>query len=367
MEFTPQFQREMVVLLLQDTEAYGRYFDIWKPEYFDDVHHRKISEAFIKVRVSAKEHPTKTSIIQELLGDLEDVRNLPMDKEEQLKELEILYAAKPQNKNYTIEKVRRAAHNESIKVALGAAIEHIHNEDPIKAFDVLTQANRVGSAKEEELENVVNELAVAQIDESPNILGNRLLERGTFGVIIGHSGVGKSTLTVQAGIELAAGHPLLGITPARPLKVLVVQAEGSKNDRIDQVRCLQVLVPDEEERKEMSDRLWMYSTTLRGEELFTKLRELNNHQKVPFDLFILNPAFAFLQDGAAAEESKDVSHFLRKLWLPFLQETDSAGLIMHHPPKLNNRDTSKWTVCHVPVRGSRQCRMDERSPILYEH
>jgi hypothetical protein len=84
MEFTPEFQREMVVLLLQDPEAYGKYLDIWKPAYFDDVRHRKISEAFIKVRVSAKEHPTKTSVIQELLGDLKDVRNLPMDKEAEL-------------------------------------------------------------------------------------------------------------------------------------------------------------------------------------------------------------------------------------------------------------------------------------------
>ena len=30
-----------------------------------------------------------------------------------------------------------------------------------------------------------------------------------MGVIIGHSGAGKSVLTVQMGIELAAGHPIL--------------------------------------------------------------------------------------------------------------------------------------------------------------
>jgi hypothetical protein len=50
-----------------------------------------------------------------------------------------------------------------------------------------------------------------------------------------------------------------------------------------------------------------------------------------------------MPDGSVAEESKDVSHFLRKLLLPFLGKQQAAGVVMHHPPKLTNRDTSKWT------------------------
>jgi DNA-binding transcriptional ArsR family regulator len=343
--FTPLFQREMLVLLLQDPTAYGKYQGVWTPSYFDDVNQRKIVEAFIKARVGAREHPTKATIIQEVLDGIEDVRGvLPMDKVAQLKEVEVLYNAPlPKNKDYTLERVRKFAHNQALVSALGAAIEHVHISDPKGAFSILTAANRVGSPQEEGLESA-GDLADATIDESQNILGNRLLERGTFGTVIAHSGAGKSTLTVQAGVELAAGRPILGIAPARPLKVLVVQAEDSRNDRVEQMRCLPVLVTDEEERKRVNQNFWMYSTTRRGEDLFTKLKEINDEQKVPFDLYILNPAFAFLQDDASAEDSTDVGHFLRKLLLPFLQETGATCLIMHHPPKINNRDTSKWTV-----------------------
>jgi len=340
--FTPLFQRELAVILLKDPTAYGRYHEVWHPAYFDDVNQRKIVEAYLRVREMGKgEHPTETSIRQQLLAGVKDVRQpLPMDKEAVLEELVVLYKATPQNQNYSLEILRKFTKTQAVVSSLGAAIECVQSGEPEKAYNLIGAAIKVGS-ETEELENI-KDLIDAQIDNSQNILGNRLLERGTFGVIIGHSGAGKSVLTVQAGVELAAGHPILGIAPARPLKVLVVQAEDSKNDRIDQVRCAPVLVTDENERKEMERNFRMYSTTLRGEELFAKLRQLSEEQL--FDFYILNPAFAFLPDGAAAEESKDVSHFLRKLWLPFLMEREAAGLIMHHPPKLNNRDTSKWTV-----------------------
>jgi DNA-binding transcriptional ArsR family regulator len=346
--FTPLFQREMLVLLLQDPEAYGKYRDVWTASYWDDVNHRKIVEAFLRARAGAKEHPTKTTIIQEVLDGIDNVRGiLPMDKVAQLDEVEVLYNAplpSPGNANYGLKRVARFAKNQAIVAALGSMIEKVHIGDPDGTASIFANASRVGSLNEEDGLESAEDLASATIDESQNILGNRLLERGTFGVIIGHSGAGKSTLTVQAGVELAAGHPILGIVPARPLKVLVVQAEDSRNDRIDQMRCLPVLVTDEEERKTVYSNFRMYSTTRRGEDLFTKLKEINDEQKIPFDLFILNPAFAFLQDDASAEESADVGHFLRKQLLPFLQETGATCIIMHHPPKINNRDTSKWTV-----------------------
>jgi RecA-family ATPase len=128
-----------------------------------------------------------------------------MATEAQLKEVEILYnAGLPDNKDYTLDRVKKFAHQQSFVSALGRAIELLHANDPVKAFSVLTAVNRVGTATEEELESA-RDLVDAEIDESQNILGNRLLERGTFGVIIGHSGAGKSFLTVQAGVLMAAG------------------------------------------------------------------------------------------------------------------------------------------------------------------
>jgi replicative DNA helicase len=343
--FTPLFQREMLVLLLQDPTAYGRFHDIWDASYFDDITHVRIFQAFTNVRAGGGQHPNKASIIESLMGGLDSRGILPMDKIAQLKELDYLYEAPPvENSKFTQSIVRKVAQQQAMVAAMGAAIEALHIDDPDKSINLLLTAHRVGTDTEQQgIINVVNDLMDAEIDETQNILGDRLLERGTFGVISGHSGAGKSILTVQAGISLARGLPILGIAPARSLKVLIVQAEDSWNDLVNQTRCLHTLVPDEEVRKEMSDRFWIIPSNQRGEKLFAELRELNAEQKVPFDLYILNPAFAYLQDGASAEDSSDVSHFLRKLLTPFLIEQDAACIIMHHPPKLNNRDTTKWT------------------------
>src|SRR5271165_5852339 len=107
--FTPLFQRELAVLLLKDPTAYGQYHEVWKPSYFDDVNQRKIVYAFLQVREIAGEHPTETSMVQQLLNGVKDVRQpLPMDKEELLKELGVLYAAAiPQNKKFSFEIMRK--------------------------------------------------------------------------------------------------------------------------------------------------------------------------------------------------------------------------------------------------------------------
>ena len=118
------------------------------------------------------------------------------------------------------------------------------------------------------LKNVFSDLLNAEIDESQNLLGNRWLERGTFATMIGSSGVGKSVAATQGGILTAAGLPFFGIKPPRPLRVLIVQSEDSRNDRIDQVQCARVLVPTEK-HAETDKNLFIYTTTdERGKVLF---------------------------------------------------------------------------------------------------
>src|SRR6202035_5189610 len=119
------------------------------------------------------------------------------------------------------------------------------------------------------LESIFNDLLNAQIDEAQNLLGNRWLERGTFATLIGSSGIGKSVAAMQTAICTAAGLPAFGIKPPRPLRTLIVQSEDSRNDRIDQVQCARVLIP-EEMHAEVDKRIAIYTTTdERGEELFS--------------------------------------------------------------------------------------------------
>ena len=73
-----------------------------------------------------------------------------------------------------------------------------------------------------------------------NVLGNRWLCKGGSCLIVGQSGIGKSSFAMQMAINWALGKATFGIAPERPLKSLIVQAE---NDRGDIAEMLKVL-PD---------------------------------------------------------------------------------------------------------------------------
>jgi RecA-family ATPase len=94
-----------------------------------------------------------------------------------------------------------------------------------------------------------NDLLDAEIDETQNILGHRWVERGTFATLIGSSGIGKSVAAMQIAIQAAAGLPVFGIPPVRPLNVMVIQSEDSRNDRITQIQCVRELVKEPEHLK----------------------------------------------------------------------------------------------------------------------
>jgi hypothetical protein len=174
--FTPLFQREMLILLLKDPTAYGRYQSVWNPSCFDDVSHRTRPRSSMR-ESEPKSTPPRPPSSKKYWGGRDLRGPLEMAIQAQLKEVEILYnAAIPDNKDYTLERVRKFSHQQAFISALGAAIEQVHINDTEGAYSILTAANRVGTTTEEELESACD-LVDAEIDGSQNILGNRLLER----------------------------------------------------------------------------------------------------------------------------------------------------------------------------------------------
>lgn len=180
------------------------------------------------------------------------------------------------------------------------------------------------------IENPVQDLLNSKIDYSQNILGNLFVERGTYAVIQGSSSIGKSMLGVQMGIEAALGRETFGLKVDGPLKVLILQGEDSKNDRIRQNQCIHKLATTDKELILIEQNLRIITPlkrAQRGKKLFDFLTEhLTGHT---VDLFILNPAFAFL-DGQNAE---DVGDFLREQLQEFLRRKNAAGIVIHHVPK----------------------------------
>jgi AAA domain len=182
------------------------------------------------------------------------------------------------------------------------------------------------------IENPVRDLWNEEIDDSANILGNFWLERGSFAVIQGTSGIGKSMVAFQIGVEAALGVPPFGFKVDKPLKVLLLQAEDSRNDRIRQASCISKLAETREERALVERNLRIVTPRKRahrGAKLFDLLTRA--FADFEFDLFILNPAFAFV-DGSI-NDSTSVGDFLRTQLQEFLRAKNAGGIVVHHNPK----------------------------------
>ena len=68
------------------------------------------------------------------------------------------------------------------------------------------------------LEDPVVHLLNEEIDRSASILGNLWLERQSYAVMQGTSGIGKSMLAVQLGVEAALGREVFGLAVQSPLR-----------------------------------------------------------------------------------------------------------------------------------------------------
>lgn len=142
-QFTTQFQRELLVLLLKDPAAYSTYHDIWSPSYFSDHDHVRIATAFLKIRAEG-EHPTEVVLKQELLKDC-DMKNIPQERVKLLQEVDIIYAATPQNQKYSYKIVREFAQNQALAEAIGVSIDLLRAGEFEKVRPIIDNALAVGS------------------------------------------------------------------------------------------------------------------------------------------------------------------------------------------------------------------------------
>jgi hypothetical protein len=168
----------------------------------------------------------------------------------------------------------------------------------------------------------------------------RFLCRGGAALLVGPTGVGKSSLSMQAAICWAAGKPCFGLQPARPLKVLIIQAENDEGD-IAEMRdgVLAGLELTPQERAVALANITVVSEDTKTREGFaTLLDQLLAHD--PRDLVIADPAFAYL--GGDASSQRDVSPFLRNMINPVIHKHNIGFLLVHHsnkPPQGEQKGT----------------------------
>ena len=178
----------------------------------------------------------------------------------------------------------------------------------------------------------LGELLIPTDDDPKELLKFRFLWRGGALLLVGPTGIGKSSFAMQAMILWALGLPAFGFTPARPLKSVLVQAENDEGDLAEMrdgvIRglgltpeqaaqaCLNVLVV----REDSQTRMAFVQLVLRP--------LLSTHRP---DLLWIDPALAYL--GGEASSQKDVGEFLRNMLNPLLHEFECGCILLHHSNK----------------------------------
>lgn len=185
------------------------------------------------------------------------------------------------------------------------------------------------------------------VDDPNALIGHekRFLSKGGSWMVIGPSGIGKSTLVTSLCIHAAAGVSWHGLTFRRPLKTLVVQAENDDGDLSEMLSggCATV-------RKEFTDSqfktmgknlLFEQSTDKIGEKFTRWLEEIIRESGAEF--VVIDPLLSFVGDDIS--QQKVASQFFRNYLQPVLHRTGAICLLVHHtgkPPKekVKNADLS---------------------------
>ena len=174
-------------------------------------------------------------------------------------------------------------------------------------------------------------LALPPIDPNELFL-HRLLCRHGLGLLVGPSGLGKSTFIMAGAVKWAWGIEHFGFKPLRPLRLLVAQAENDLYDMREQFGgCIRSMKLTDEQFEFINERISIVTiNSVVGDEFCEVLRRLIIEHRA--DLVVIDPALAYL--GGDANSQVEVGRFLRKGIAPVLAETNSAAILVHHTPKL---------------------------------
>jgi hypothetical protein len=178
-------------------------------------------------------------------------------------------------------------------------------------------------------------------DPTQTLLGNRFLCREGGMLFIGPSGIGKTAASVQQDLLWSIGQPAFGIKPARPLKILTIQAEDDDGDLSEIVSGIKGHLDLTPTQIELSRRncLYVSEKSLTGVAFLTQV-VAPLLVKVGPDILRINPLQAYL--GGDIKESELTAAFLRNTLNPLLVTYHCGVILVHHTPKTNFRDTSEW-------------------------
>lgn len=184
------------------------------------------------------------------------------------------------------------------------------------------------------------------------LIGNRYLSRGDGAILSSTSGMGKSSLALQAATTWALGRRLFGgFAPSGPLRSLIFQSEDSEGDVAEvQLSLFHAMRLSDEERTQVGDRVRIVTDRVhRGPQFIEEIRR----QIALFqpDIVWINPLLAFI--GGDVNDAEATGAFLRDGLNGLNEPPRFAYIIVHHtakPPK--ERQDRRWNEVMYDMAGS---------------
>lgn len=173
-------------------------------------------------------------------------------------------------------------------------------------------------------------------DEDPEcMIGKRWLCRKKSLLIVGQSGVGKSSLMMQMAICWAAGKPFFGMHSKSPKRVLIIQGENDMGDIAEAFQdvCAGFDNWTDHDQSTLNTNLKILQICGKsGSHFASSLRRETITQKA--DFVFVDPLLSFASGNVSSTE--DMTRFLREQIDPVLLETGAVLVAMHHTGKPGN-------------------------------
>ncbi len=239
-------------------------------------------------------------------------------------------------------------------VAIGARLQEAAKNDA-SATDIISEMRRAIEVESAE-NNTVSKLdgyslaalAESEIDTESILLGVdgvRYLCRGGTGLIVAPSGVGKSTASAQQDICWALGRPAFGITPARPLKIVTIQAENDRGDLIHMARGIMAAMSlDRDERDQVdAGTVYISHNASTGAEFLAFVDRVVQHHRP--DMLRIDPLMAY--SGGDLTKPETIANFCRNGLNRIATGRGIGIIVVHHTPKMtsntaNSQARKQW-------------------------